>query len=1253
MTGIVSGLAVVRWAGWSRRLAGYAGRYRWTVLLTLAASLGLTAVLTAAPLITKGALDAVGTGHSGAVAGWAGLLVAAAVAFSGLSVLRRFCSGRLQVDVQRDLFSDLHAAMMRLDGRQQDTLSTGQFMTRATSDLRLVQNLLMMAPAAVGDILQFVLALAMMALLSLPLTVITLLVVPVLWLLARRSRSRLVPATSQAQEQAAAVAGVVDGAVAGVRVVRAFGQEGREVEQLRGASRGLFAARMRVVRLNAVFTPLLQVVPALGQVAVLALGGWLAVHGRISLGTFVAFSAYLTQLAGVVQMLAGVLTVGQQAGASMERLLELIDAEPVIQDGTTDLPPGGALAVEFDRVAFAYQEEGRPVLNGLSLTLRPGETVAVMGALGSGKTSLTQLLLRFYDPTAGTIHINGHSIRDLTLHSLRAATALVSEDSFLFSGTIRSNIAYGHPRATDAQVRAAAEAARAHTFVSQLPQGYDTEIGERGLTLSGGQRQRIALARALLTNPRLLVLDDPASAVDPRTEQDIHQALKTAAAGRTTLLIARRPSTLRLADRIAVIAHGRLADIGTHHELHDRCPLYRTLLTYPSQPPDTTPRPTRPRADTRIPADPPEITESSRPAEPDRNDHQLAGAKRCAGDGAGRLRHRSRRHRAAGPHTPGLATAAYTPDIDEARAAQMENYYGLRRLLRGFGRPLSLAVALVAAGAVAELLFPALVQRLVDRGIQQHSLAAVWVACGLTLLVTLGQWAAQVGEIRTAGRMGERLLYMLRVKIFAQLQRLALDYYARQPAGQIMTRMTTDVDTLSAFLQTGLATSVICLLTFFGGLLALFTVDWQLALLALAVLPALTVVTILFRRRSSLVYGQARDRIGDVNASLQETLAGLRIVQACNRQEATTGQFAQRLGTYRRARIRGERLISFYFPCIQLLSWVAEALVLAVGATRIQAGTLTTGALIACLFYLEMLTAPVQQLSQIFASYQQAAVSLRRIRQLLQEPVPTETPGTRLPAPRLQGEITFNRVHFSYPRTTDERAAALAGINLHIPAGQTVAIVGESGAGKSTLLNLAARFHDPTQGRITIDGIDLNTLDPTSYRHRLGIVPQEAYLFEGTVRDNIAYGRPLATDPEIEAAARAVGAHQIISTLDRGYLHTVTAGGRNLSAGQRQLLALARAELTHPDILLLDEATAALDAATEHLVHHATQALTRHRTTLLVAHRLTTAARADRIIVLQDGCIIEDGTHSSLLKENGHYSALWHSHHPGPVRKTV
>ena len=1241
--------------GWMRRLARYCWRYPRTTLLALAGTLVVTGVSAIIPLIQRQIVDdLVGPGNPVVWPLAVALAAAAVINFAGL-YLRRYRAGRLSLDVQHDLRTEMFRALSRLDGARQDELHTGQVVSRSISDLSMVQALLSMVPMLLGNAVLFVVSLAIMAALSPTLTLIALAVGPALWFISVASRRKLFPASWDAQQQAAAVAGVVDGAVTGVRVVKGFGQEDQETSRLEQASRLLYASRVRAVRLMARYNPALQSVPALGQVGVLALGGWLAIQGSITLGTFVAFSSYLIQLVGPVRALAALVTTGQEARASVIRVFEVIDSEPVIRDRPGAVPlPAGPAGVRLDDVSFSYRP-GQPVLRGLSLDVAAGETVALVGTAGSGKSTIAQLLPRFYDVTGGTLRVAGRDVRELATGSLRGAIGLVSEDSFLFSDTVSANISYGRPEASQAEIVAAARAAEADGFIRELPQGYGTVIGEQGLTLSGGQRQRVALARALLTDPRILVLDDATSAVDPRVEAEIHARLREVMAGRTTLLIAHRRSTLQLASRIAVLDAGRLVDCGTHEELDARCPLYRGLIAGPdddaegmdSVQPDV-PLPAGP-----VPASAPAAVASAAPA-------QLPGLTGLPGASrpGGRVGARGRTGGRGGGGGAGLVSmmagvpaspellarvdalppATETPGVDLGWASAPAPRFSLRQVLRPFALGLMIGLVLDALDALASIAMPALVRGGIDHGVETGVFRAVLAISGLALAIVLADWVINAVQTVVVGRNGERVLYALRVKIFAQLQRLGLDFYEREMSGRIMTRMTTDVDALSSFLQTGLITMVNSGLSFLGVLIALLFINLRLGLTVLTLVPLVAVATLLFRARSSRAYAEAREKVAAVNADLQENVAGLRVAQAYRREAVNLARFTALSTAYRRSRLRAQRYIAVYFPFVQSLSTAASALVLLVAAGQMRSGLLTAGALVAYLLYIDMLFSPVQQLSQVFDGYQQAAVGLRRIGGLLRTPTSTPQASRPRPAIRARAQIEFRGVQFSYPGSP---RPALGEVNLTIAAGQTVALVGETGAGKSTLVKLVARYYDVTAGAVLVDGVDVREFDLASYRKRLGVVPQEPYLFAGTVRDAIAYGRPDATDAEVAAAARAVGADGMIAGLPGGFQYEVAERGRNLSGGQRQLIALARAYLVDPDILLLDEATASLDLATEAAVIEATERLTARRTTLLVAHRLTTAARADRIVVIDQGRVAEQGTHQELLDAGGRYAALW------------
>ncbi|WSR66905.1 ABC transporter ATP-binding protein/permease [Streptomyces sp. NBC_01198] len=1249
-------------AGWARRLGGYCLRHRRDLLAAFTGAVVAAVATAVLPLVLRHVVDAVAGGSGGPVGWWIALLAGLGAARFAAGYTRRYRAGRLSLGVQYDLRNDAFAALLRLGGAQQDDLRTGQIVSRSISDITLIQTLLQFLPNMTGNALMFLVSLVFMALLSPLLTVVALVVGPLLWIIALRSRKDLFPANWHAQQEAAEVASTVEAAVTGVRVVKGFGQEQRELAGLESRARRLFSSRLRVVRYTSRYTPALQAVPALGQVAVLALGGWLALHGRISLGTFLAFTSYLGSFVTPVRQVATLLTVWQQARAGTERVLEVIDEAPVITDapGATDLAAGPP-AISWQDVTFGYGNGHEPLLRGFTLDIAPGETVALIGPAGSGKSTAAALLPRFYDVAAGAVLVGGTDVRDLRLDSLRGAVGCVFEESLLLSDTVRANIAYGDPDASQERISWAARIARADAFIQGLPDGYDTVVGEQGLTLSGGQRQRVALARALLGDPAVLVLDDATSAIDARVESEIHAGLRTATRRPTTLIVAHRRSTLELADRIAVLDGGRVVDTGTMDELRSRSALFRSLLSAVdvAEPAGTTAgdpadRPAEyvPAAedDTALPAVTAHLwRRTATVADRRSDDADLKAAQAMAlsaatagrgrgGPGAGVL--------GAAPPTPeliaGLARMPLLdadPDVPAEPARAGDPHFGLQALIRPFRLPLLLGLLLVAADALAQIAVPILVRHGVDNGVARHSGSALLAAAGAAAAVVGTDWLIGVAQSRTTGRTGERLLYTLRVKTYAQLQRLGLDYYERELGGRIMTRMTTDVDALSNFLQTGLITAVVSLLTVLGVLVTLLVIDAGLAVVLLCALPVLVGGTALFRRRSVPAYHEARERISAVNACLQENVTAIRVTQAFRREDRNARDFAALAWAFRDSRLRAQRYIATFFPFIELLGVLSTAAVLAVGAGQVRSGALTAGTLIAFLLYVDLFFSPIQQLSQVFDGYQQAVVGLGRLRTLMRTPTGTPAAASPLPVGTLRGEIAFEQVSFGYAGGGGQEV--LHGVSLRIAPGETVALVGATGAGKSTVMKLIARFYDPTSGAVRIDGHDLRDLDLAAFRARLGVVPQEAHLFSGTVRDAIAYGRPGASDAEVEAAARAVGAHEMVAALPLGYLQQVGERGRNLSAGQRQLLALARAELVDPDILLLDEATASLDLATESRVVAATEALTRRRTTLVVAHRLTTAARADRVVVIDHGTVVETGTHTALLAAQGTYRRLW------------
>jgi ATP-binding cassette subfamily B protein len=708
-----------------------------------------------------------------------------------------------------------------------------------------------------------------------------------------------------------------------------------------------------------------------------------------------------------------------------------------------------------------------------------------------------------------------------------------------------------------------------------------------------------------------------------------------------------------LANRIVVLDEGKVVDSGTHIELLERCPLYRDLLSGPGE--DAEGEGVEPGVGAAgEPLIAPVTAAAWMSDEADglarfQTPTTLASSGGAVGGGAGMGRGMSGGMRVglSAPPTPELMAAieALPPVIDEPEPELAENNRILRQPFRftGFLRPflpqLTVGVILVVLDAAAGLVGPAFTGASVNSVFLHHEETVLWVLSGLFFVITMLDWADMWAETFWTGRTSERMLYSMRVRIFAHLQRLGMDFYDHEMTGRILTRMTSDVDTLSQLLQSGLLNALVYVVQFLGVIVILATRNTHLILIVLTVVPPLAIGTVWFRVQSTRAYDRQRDRISAVNADLQENISGVRVTQAFRRETHNNRTFLGLTAGYRDAGLRSLKVSSIYFTFAAFMGNIAILIVLGVGSQEIKAGTLNIGNLTAFLLYLALLFAPVQQLSQVFDTYQQATAGLRKISGVLNTPIDTPVSDDPIVPSRLSGRIRFRGVRFHYSGTTNE---ALSGVDFEIGSGETVALVGETGAGKSTIVKLIARFYDPTAGAVLVDGLELTTLDLGEYRRQLGYVPQEPFLFRGTIRDNIAYGRPDASDVAVEAAARAVGAHDFIVGAG-GYLKSVSERGRSLSIGQRQLMCLARAQLVNPAILLLDEATSNLDLSTEAKVNRAMGVVSSGRTTILIAHRLQTARQADRILVLEGGRVVEQGSHDDLVADGGRYASMWHA----------
>jgi len=985
-------------------------------------------------------------------------------------------------------------------------------------------------------------------------------------------------------------------AIQGLATLKAFGQSGARAKLLAKKAHELFQSTMWVLATNSLSRGIVDTGLAVGAAATLGYGAYRVSSGSMSLEVLLIVLMMGIEVYRPQRDLRSLLHEGMVGLASAKGIFAVLDAQPIIAAQTApahDAPLEPT--VTFDRVHFAYPGGRREAHHELSFTIGAGERVGFVGASGAGKSSIVRLLLRFYDPQQGCVRIGGEDLRDLNPGDLHRNIAVVNQDTYLFHGSVEDNLRFGKPDASDAELEEAARAANAHGFISELPQGYQTIVGERGIRLSGGQRQRIAIARALLRDAPILVLDEALSAVDAENEAVIQEALDRLMRGRTTLIFAHRLSSVIGADRLLVLDQGRLVESGSHDSLMKARGMYYTLMA----------------------------------------------AQAAEGDRAGEVLEAV---------APSVTASVAIDGIDDAHSAQLEptdailraegmGWLDAFRELFQYVVPWKAKLGVVfffGVTRVFALIGVGLVSALVVAAVKNdapfgHYLVVLAV---IAPLAGIFHWI----ESWIAHDMAFRMLSEMRIALFEKLDKLAPAYLLRRRTGDLVAMATHDVELVEYFFAHTVAPALVAVLVPALVLGTLMAFGWPMALALLPFLLLVALSPFLARARIDALGSRSREALADLNAHMVDSIQGLNEIIAFENVARRKREMVERTERNLSVRVPFFHDLTIQMAMLEVATGLGGLAVVFTGAQLVTAGSLAAGTLPFLTLLAMAAFLPVSEIAHIGRQLADTLGATRRLYAVHQEKVlVSDGPGAPAAAGRGGVSLEFDDVDFSY---FSNRRLALKGASLRAPAGTTLALVGRSGAGKTTAAHLLLRFFDPQKGEVRMNGASLRQYKLDALREQIALVTQDTYLFNETLRANILLAQPDASDSDIRQAVERAALAEFVDTLPEGLETRVGERGVRLSGGQRQRVAIARAFLKDAPVLILDEATSHLDAVNEQAVRHALEELMADRTTVVIAHRLSTIRTADSIVVLDGGRVIESGNHEELLARRGLYSQL-------------
>ena len=985
--------------------------------------------------------------------------------------------------------------------------------------------------------------------------------------------------------------------VQGLFTLKSFGQSEAKAKVLAEKAHAVFKSTMWVLATNAGSLGVTIAGVAIGAAVLLVVGADRVESGAMEFETLLIILMLGIELFRPFRELSQLFHQGMNGLSAAHGIFTFLDAEPLVTDNP-QIADHSEQATEltnpeitFSDVFFSYPGSRQPALENFSLKIKAGETTALVGESGAGKTSVVRLLLRFFDPGSGTIEIGSSELSTLSADELRKNIAVVSQDTYLFHGTVAENLRFGDQSASDDDLRRVAEFANATEFIDRLPNGYNTLIGERGIKLSGGQRQRIAIARALLKDAPILVLDEALSAVDAENEHIIQQALERLMVGRTVLVIAHRLSSVRKADRIHVLQEGVVVESGSHDDLLANGAEYARLM----------------KAQAAAEINSPSYSSSS-------NGTVDTLAESPAG---------------------GIGEEASMEPTDAILRAEgmgwISTFGVLMRLIRPWWKELSASfflgfsrfLTLIGVGILSGLIVAA-----VRSGDSYDGLIVVLLV--MAPLTAVLHWA----ESWVSHDVAFRLLSEMRISLFRKLDQLAPAYLVRRRTGDLVSMATQDVETVEYFFAHIVAPAFVAVVVPVGVLITVGLYGWPLAVTIAPFLVVTALSPLVARDRVDRLGGRSREKLGEMNSHTVDTVQGLHEVTAYNMGGHRRAEFMAMAQDYVDVRVPFFRELTLQKIFLEVVTGLGGLSIAVVGALLVSNNTLDPAILPLMTILAMSAFLPIAEISTVGRLLADTIGSTRRIYAVQLEPVPV-TDGR---IGEIEGTgIGMDDVGFSYDFTDFK---ALDAVSFPIEQGRTVALVGPSGAGKTTTAHLIMRFWDPQAGEIKLGEKGLREYVLSDLREHLALVAQDTYLFNTTLRENLLIARPDASEDQISAAVESAGLSGFVETLPEGLNTVVGERGAQLSGGQRQRIAIGRAFLKDAPILVLDEATSHLDAVNEQMVRGALDRLASDRTTLVIAHRLSTVMTADVIVVMDRGRVMESGTHTELLERGGLYAQL-------------